>query len=81
MLLLDDVGQLVDRGGVEGESAAHLRARREQREDVAEAKSAGIRPGWYVWGVGAIVTAIGLWRMKPANTRLELASTGASSSG
>jgi hypothetical protein len=42
---------------------------------------AGIRPGWYVWGVGAIVTAIGLWRMKPARTRLELASSGASSSG
>ena len=42
---------------------------------------AGIRPGWYVWGVGAIVTAIGLWRMKPAGTRLELASTGARSSG
>jgi hypothetical protein len=42
---------------------------------------AGIRPGWYVWGVGAIVTAIGLWRMKPAGTRLELASSGAGSSG
>jgi len=28
-----------------------------------------------------MVTAIGLWRMKPARTGLELASTGASSSG
>lgn len=26
---------------------------------------AGIRPGWYVWGVGALITAIGLWRTKP----------------
>ena len=40
----------------------------------------GIRPGWYVWMVGAIVTAIGLWRMKPAG-RLQLASSSASSSG
>ena len=37
---------------------------------------AGIRPGWYVWGAGAIVTAIGLWRMKPAGTRVQLASSG-----
>jgi sulfoxide reductase heme-binding subunit YedZ len=36
---------------------------------------AGIRPGWYVWGVGGIVTAIGLLRMKPAGTRLQLASS------
>ncbi len=36
---------------------------------------AGIRPGWYVWGVGAIVTAIGLWRMKPEPKRLQLASS------
>ena len=35
---------------------------------------AGIRPGWYVWGVGAIVTAIGLLRMKPAGSRVQLAS-------
>ena len=42
---------------------------------------AGIRPGWYVWGVGAIVTAIGLLRMKPVRTRLELATGGAGSSG
>jgi sulfoxide reductase heme-binding subunit YedZ len=40
----------------------------------------GIRPGWYVWAVGAIVTAIGLWRMKPPG-RLQLASGSASSSG
>jgi sulfoxide reductase heme-binding subunit YedZ len=33
----------------------------------------GIRPGWIVWGVGAIVTLIGLIRLKPAG-RLQLAS-------
>lgn len=33
----------------------------------------GVRPGWYVWGVGAIVTLIGLIRLKPAG-RLQLAS-------
>ena len=33
---------------------------------------AGVRPGWYVWGVGAIVTLIGLIRLKPAS-RLQLA--------
>ena len=33
----------------------------------------GIRPGWYVWGVGAIVIVIGLIRMRPAG-RLQLAS-------
>jgi methionine sulfoxide reductase heme-binding subunit len=27
---------------------------------------AGIRPGWYVWGAGAIVTAIGVLRLRPA---------------
>lgn len=31
---------------------------------------AGIRPGWYVWGVGALVTAIGIWRSKPAESWL-----------
>lgn len=35
----------------------------------------GIRPGWYVWGVGVIVTAIGLIRMKPAGGSLKLASS------
>ena len=35
---------------------------------------AGIRPGWYVWGVGAIVILIGLIRLKPAS-RLQLASS------
>jgi methionine sulfoxide reductase heme-binding subunit len=35
---------------------------------------AGIRPGWYVWGVGAIVILIGLIRLKPAG-RLQLASS------
>jgi sulfoxide reductase heme-binding subunit YedZ len=34
---------------------------------------AGIRPGWYVWGVGAIVTLIGLIRMRPS-ARFQLAS-------
>ena len=34
---------------------------------------AGVRPGWYVWGVGAIVILIGLIRLKPAS-RLQLAS-------
>jgi methionine sulfoxide reductase heme-binding subunit len=34
---------------------------------------AGIRPGWYVWGVGAIVILIGLIRLKPEG-RLQLAS-------
>jgi sulfoxide reductase heme-binding subunit YedZ len=34
---------------------------------------AGVRPGWYVWGVGAIVIVIGLIRLKPAG-RLQLAS-------
>jgi hypothetical protein len=33
----------------------------------------GIRPGWYVWLVGAIVVLIGLVRLKPAG-RLQLAS-------
>jgi sulfoxide reductase heme-binding subunit YedZ len=33
----------------------------------------GIRPGWYVWGVGAIITLIGLIRLKPAG-RVQLAS-------
>jgi sulfoxide reductase heme-binding subunit YedZ len=35
---------------------------------------AGVRPGWYVWLVGAIVTLIGLIRMRPA-ARLQLASS------
>ena len=38
---------------------------------------AGIRPGWYVWGVGAIVTAIGLWRLKLTGPKLQLARRGA----
>ena len=33
----------------------------------------GVRPGWYVWLVGAIVVLIGLIRLKPAG-RLQLAS-------
>lgn len=36
---------------------------------------AGVRPGWYVWAVGLIVTAIGLWRLKPVDRRLQLASS------
>jgi sulfoxide reductase heme-binding subunit YedZ len=38
---------------------------------------AGIRPGWYVWGAGAIVTAIGLWRLKLTGPKLQPASRGA----
>jgi sulfoxide reductase heme-binding subunit YedZ len=34
----------------------------------------GVRPGWYVWGVGAIVVLIGLIRLKPER-RLQLASS------
>jgi sulfoxide reductase heme-binding subunit YedZ len=36
---------------------------------------AGIRPGWYVWGAGLIVTAIGVWRLKLTGPRLQLASS------
>jgi hypothetical protein len=36
---------------------------------------AGIRPGWFVWGAGAIVTLIGLIRMKPAGGSLPLGSS------
>jgi methionine sulfoxide reductase heme-binding subunit len=36
---------------------------------------AGVRPGWYVWAVGAIVTLIGVIRLKPADRRLQLASS------
>jgi hypothetical protein len=25
----------------------------------------GIRPGWYVWGIGVILIAVGAWRAKP----------------
>jgi methionine sulfoxide reductase heme-binding subunit len=42
---------------------------------------AGIRPGWYVWGVGLIVTAIGLWRLKPVDRALQLASSGVHNPG
>jgi len=35
---------------------------------------AGIRPGWYVWGVGLIVTLIGALRLKPLAGRVQLAS-------
>ena len=34
----------------------------------------GIRPGWYVWGFGALVIVIGLWRAITATLRLRLAS-------
>lgn len=33
----------------------------------------GVRPGWYVWGVGALVILIGLIRLKPVD-RTQLAS-------
>jgi sulfoxide reductase heme-binding subunit YedZ len=36
---------------------------------------AGIRPGWYVWGVGVAITGIGFWRLKLTGRRLELASS------
>ena len=42
---------------------------------------AGIRPGWYVWGAGLLVTAIGLLRIKPTGARLQLASSSAQSAG
>lgn len=38
---------------------------------------AGIRPGWYVWGVGLLVTLIGLIRMRPAGGSFRLATSGA----
>jgi sulfoxide reductase heme-binding subunit YedZ len=34
---------------------------------------AGIRPGWYVWGVGLFVTLIGLVRLRPAGGQLRFA--------
>jgi sulfoxide reductase heme-binding subunit YedZ len=37
---------------------------------------AGIRPGWYVWGAGVLVTVIGLWRLKLTGPKLQLASRG-----
>jgi len=40
---------------------------------------AGIRPGWYVWGVGLLVTAIGLLRVKPTGAPLQLSSRSAQS--
>lgn len=42
---------------------------------------AGIRPGWYVWGVGALITAIGLWRAKPKEAWLPFLSGRPSSAG
>jgi methionine sulfoxide reductase heme-binding subunit len=36
---------------------------------------AGIRPGWYVWGAGAIVTAIGIVRIKPAAGGFQLSAS------
>jgi len=42
---------------------------------------AGIRPGWYVWGIGALVTAIGLWRTKPKEAWLPFLSDRPSSAG
>jgi hypothetical protein len=35
---------------------------------------AGIRPGWYVLGVGALVTLVGAIRMRPAPS-LQLAAS------
>lgn len=42
---------------------------------------AGIRPGWYVWGVGAIVIAIGILRAKPADSWLPFFSGRPSGAG
>ncbi|HEX5281488.1 MAG TPA: protein-methionine-sulfoxide reductase heme-binding subunit MsrQ [Micropepsaceae bacterium] len=42
---------------------------------------AGIRPGWYVWGIGVLVTAIGLWRTKPRETWLPFLSGRPSGAG
>jgi sulfoxide reductase heme-binding subunit YedZ len=39
---------------------------------------AGIRPGWYVWAAGAIVTLIGFVRMRPAAGRTQLRTAGSS---
>ncbi len=35
----------------------------------------GIRPGWYVWGVGVLVTLVGAIRMRQAEGRLQLAAS------
>lgn len=43
--------------------------------------AAGIRPGWYVWGIGALVTAIGLWRTKPREAWLPFLSGRPSGAG
>jgi sulfoxide reductase heme-binding subunit YedZ len=42
---------------------------------------AGIRPGWYVWGVGLLVTAIGILRARPSDFWLPFLSRRASSTG
>ncbi len=42
---------------------------------------AGIRPGWYVWAVGLIVTAIGILRAKPADSLLPFLSSRPSGAG
>lgn len=36
---------------------------------------AGIRPGWYVWGVGLLVVAIGAVRMRPAPSAVQSAAS------
>jgi sulfoxide reductase heme-binding subunit YedZ len=38
---------------------------------------AGIRPGWYIWGVGALVTLIGVWRMRPEGRPAQFAASSA----
>ena len=35
----------------------------------------GIRPGWYVWGVGVLVTLVGAPRIRPAGNRFQLATS------
>ena len=38
---------------------------------------AGIRPGWYIWGTGLVVTLIGLWRMRPQTRPAQFAASSA----
>ena len=38
---------------------------------------AGIRPGWYVWGIGTLVTLIGLWRLRPDARPAQFAASSA----
>ena len=37
----------------------------------------GIRPGWYVWGVGVLVVLVGILRAPPSSGRVQLAASNA----